>query len=143
MPVPSPGMGPPAALATGDLAGDMEALAVTAPEAAQKDATASRAEVDALKAAAVRGEMESPKGSPGGNLVNPDRAAVEASENPEAERVAEAFARAAEKIAKAEVTKVLQSAIAELKEKKRSVWLKQRNTIQPEEEDWVKEGEMI
>lgn len=114
VPVPSPGMGPPAALATGDLAGDMEALAVTAPEAAQKDATASRAEVDALKAAAVRGEMESPKGSPGGNLVNPDRAAVEASENPEAERVAEAFARAAEKIAKAEVTKVLQSAIAEV-----------------------------
>lgn len=31
----------------------------------------------------------------------------------------------------------------QLKEKKRSVWLKQRNTIQPEEEDWVKEGEMI
>lgn len=113
--VPSPGMGSPAALATGDLAGDMEALAVTAPEAAQKDAAASQAEVDALKAAtAVRGEMESPKGSPGENVVNPDGAAVEGSENPEADRVAEAFAQAVERIAKAEVTKVLQSAIAEV-----------------------------
>nr|XP_012947792.2 uncharacterized protein LOC101803678 [Anas platyrhynchos] len=142
--VPSPGMGSPAALATGDLAGDMEALAVTAPEAAQKDVAGSQAEVDALKAAAaVRGEMESLKGSSSGNVVNPDGAAVEGSENPEADRVAEAFAQAVERIAKAEVTKVLQSAIAELKEKKRSVWLKQRNTIQTEEEDWVKEGEMI
>lgn len=112
--VPSPGMGSPAALATGDLAGDMEALAVTAPEAAQKDAAASQAEVDALKAAAVRGEMERLKGSPGGNVVNPDGAAVEASENPEADRVAEAFAQAVERIAKAEVTKVFQSAIAEV-----------------------------
>ncbi|TRZ21873.1 hypothetical protein HGM15179_005162 [Zosterops borbonicus] len=37
--------GPPAALAAGDLGGDMELLAVTALEEAGKDATASQAEL--------------------------------------------------------------------------------------------------
>ncbi|KAM6059609.1 uncharacterized protein LJ206_014239 isoform 2-T2 [Theristicus caerulescens] len=145
-PVLSPGKGPPAALAAGDLAGDLEALAVTAPEGAEKDATASRAEVEGVEKAAATGEVESPEGAgPGGKADAPEGAAaivVEASEKPEAERVAEAFARAAERIAISEVAKVLQSAIAELKEKRRSSWLKPRNATQQEEEDWVKEGEV-
>ncbi|KAM6248143.1 uncharacterized protein M6G45_010135 [Spheniscus humboldti] len=124
----------------------MEPLAVTAPERAEKDATASRAEVEGAEKAAATGEVESPEGAdPGGKVVTPEGAVaivVEASENPEAERVTEAFARAVERIALSEVAKVLQSAIAELKEKRRSTWLKPRNTTQQEEDDWVKEGEV-
>lgn len=114
----SPGKGPPATLAAGDLAGDMEPLAVTAAEGAEKDATASRAEVEGAEKAAATGEVESPEGAdPGGKVVTPEGAVaivVEASENPEAERVTEAFARAVERIALSEVAKVLQSAIAEV-----------------------------
>lgn len=114
----SPEKDPPAALAAGDLAGDMETLAVIAPERAEKDATASQAEVEGVEKAVATGEVEIPEGAgPGGKVVTPEGAAaivVEASENPEAERVAEAFARAAERIAISEVAKVLQSAIAEV-----------------------------
>lgn len=117
-PVLSPGKGPPATLAAGYLAGNGEPLAVTAPEGAGKDATASRAEVEGVEKAATTGEVESPEGAgPGGKVVTPEGAAVivvEASENPEAERIAEAFARAAERIAISEAAKVLQSAIAEV-----------------------------
>ncbi|GAB0194531.1 hypothetical protein GRJ2_001918400 [Grus japonensis] len=146
-PVLSPGKGLPATLAAGDLAGGVEALVVTAPEGAEKDATASRAKVEGVEKATAKREVESPEGAgPDGKMVTTEGAAaiaMEASENPEAERVAEAFARAAERIAVSEVAKVLQSAIAELKEKRRSMWLKPRNTVQQEEEeDWVKEGEM-
>ncbi|XP_025931267.1 uncharacterized protein LOC112970750 [Apteryx rowi] len=108
----------------------MEALAVTAPEGAAKDATASQDEVEAVEKAEATGEMEIPEGAgPCGKAITPERAAagqveaeaamvvVEVSEDLEGERVAEAFARAAERIAKSEVAKVLQSAIAELKEK--------------------------
>lgn len=104
---------PPAALAAGDLAGNMELLAVTAPEEAGKDATASQAEVEGAEKTAAMPEAESPVGK----MVTPEGAAavvVGASENPAAERVAEAFARAAERTAVAEVAKVLQSAIAEV-----------------------------
>lgn len=117
-PVLSSGKGPPDALAAGDLARDVEPLAVTAPEGAEKDATASRAEVEAVKKAAAAGEVDSPEGAGlDGKVVTPGGAAatvVSASENPEAERVADAFARAAERIAKSEVAKVFQSAIAEV-----------------------------
>ncbi|KAM6387194.1 uncharacterized protein J5M81_008823 [Pluvialis apricaria] len=144
-PVLSSGKGPPAALAAGDLARDMELLAVTAPRGAEKDATASRAKVEAVEKAAAPGEVENPEGAGlDGKVVTPGGAAatvVEASENPEAERVADAFARAAERIAKSEVAKVFQSAIAELKEKRRSMQLKPRNATR-QEEDWVKEGEV-
>jgi len=117
-PVLSPGKGPPATLAAGDLAGDVEALAVMAPEGVKKDKTASRARVEGVEKAAATGEVESPEGAGlDGKMVTPDRAAViavEASENPEAERVAEAFAWAAERIAISEVAKVFQLAIAEV-----------------------------
>lgn len=91
----------------------MELLAVTAPEEAGKDATASQAEVEGAEKTAAMPEAESPVGK----MVTPEGAAavvVGASENPAAERVAEAFARAAERTAVAEVAKVLQSAIAEV-----------------------------
>lgn len=114
----SPGKGLPATLAAGDLAGGMEALVVTAPEGAEKDATASRAKVEGVEKATAKREVESPEGAgPDGKMVTTEGAAaiaMEASENPEAERVAEAFARAAERIAVSEVAKVLQSAIAEV-----------------------------
>lgn len=114
----SPGKGPPAALAAGDLAGDMELLAVTAPEEAGKDATESQTEVEGAEKAVAVPEVESPVGTGlGGKGVTPEGAVAivaGASENPAAERVAEAFASAAERIAVSEVAKVLQSAIAEV-----------------------------
>ncbi|KAM6061956.1 uncharacterized protein VSU04_008376 isoform 1-T1 [Chlamydotis macqueenii] len=147
--VPSHVKDPPVTLATGDLAGNVEPLAFTAPEDAEKDETASRAKVEGVEAAAAATEeVESPEGAgPGGKVVAPEGAAVmvEASENPEAERVAEAFAQAAERFAISEVAKVLQSAIAELKEKRRNASLKPRNTTQEEEEEDLGErgrGEM-
>lgn len=110
--------GPPAALAAGDLGGDMELLAVTALEEAGKDAIASQAEVEGTEKAAAMPEAESlVVAGLGSKAVTPEGAAeivVGASENPAAERVAEAFARAAERIAVSEVAKVLQSAIAEV-----------------------------
>lgn len=110
--------GPPVALAAGDLAGDMELLAVTAPEEAGKDATASQAEVEGAQKAAAMSEAESLVGAGLGRKVIASEGAaaivVGALESPAAERVAEAFARAAERIAVPEVAKVLQSAIAEV-----------------------------
>ncbi|XP_071612069.1 uncharacterized protein [Heliangelus exortis] len=144
-PVLSPGMGSPATLAAGDLAEGLETLAVTAPEGGEKDAAVSRAKVEAVEKAAETRKVETPeRAHPGGKVVTPEAAVIlEASEKPEAGGVAEAFARAAERIAKSEVTKVLQLAIAELKEKRRNMWLKPRNpTQQEEEEDWTKEGEV-
>lgn len=91
----------------------MELLAVTAAEEAGKDATASQAKVEEAEKTAAMPEAESQVGK----VVTPEGAAatvVGASQNPAAERVAEAFARAAERIAGAEVAKVLQSAIAEV-----------------------------
>ncbi|KAM6256882.1 uncharacterized protein LJ264_008195 isoform 1-T1 [Porphyrio hochstetteri] len=118
-PVLSLGKGLPAMLAAGDLAGDMEELAVTVPEEAEKDVTVSQTKVEGVEKAAARGQMESPEGAgPDGKMAA--AVAMEPSENPEAERAAEAFARAAERIAVSEVAKVFQSAIAELKEKRRS-----------------------
>ncbi|KAJ7406911.1 hypothetical protein WISP_130716 [Willisornis vidua] len=144
-PVLFPGKSPPATLAAGDLVRDMELLAVTAPEETGKDTTASQAEGERVEKASDAGEVESPAETGlCGKVVTPEGAeetVVEASENPEAERVAEAFAQAAERIAVSEVAKVLQSAIAELKGKRRSMWIKPRNTTQ-QEEDWVKEGEV-
>ncbi|KAM4769266.1 uncharacterized protein ACIQIH_012444 isoform 1-T1 [Cyanocitta cristata] len=141
----APGKGPPAALAASDLAGDMELLAVTAPEEAGKDATESQTAVEGAEKAVAMPEVESPVGTGlGGKVVTPEGAAAivaGASESPAAERVAEAFARAAERIAVSEVAKVLQSAIAELKGKRRSMWIKPRNATQ-REEDWMKEGEV-
>lgn len=98
----------------GDLAGDMEPLAVRAPEGAE-DATASSAEVEGGDKAAARGEVESPKGAgPGGKGPQGAAAIVEETwEYPEAE-VAAACARAAERIAVSQAAKVLQSAIAEV-----------------------------
>ncbi|KAM9533388.1 uncharacterized protein ACIB01_012539 isoform 2-T2 [Guaruba guarouba] len=126
----------------GDLAGDMEPLAVTAPEGTE-DATASSAEVEGGDKAAARGEVESPKGSgPGG--TGPQGAAAivaETWEYPEAE-VAAACSRAAERIAVSQAAEVLQSAIAELKGKRSSTWLKPKNTTQQQEEDWVEEGKV-
>ncbi|KAM6061957.1 uncharacterized protein VSU04_008376 isoform 2-T2 [Chlamydotis macqueenii] len=133
--VPSHVKDPPVTLATGDLAGNVEPLAFTAPEDAEKDETASRAKVEGVEAAAAATEeVESPEGAgPGGKVVAPEGAAVmvEASENPEAERVAEAFAQAAESF--------------QLKEKRRNASLKPRNTTQEEEEEDLGErgrGEM-
>lgn len=100
----------------GHLAGHMELLSATAPEKAGKDATASQAEVEGAEKAMPEGESLVGTGL-GGKVVAPEGAAVivvGASENPAAERVAEAFARAAERIAVSEVSKVLQSAIAEV-----------------------------
>ncbi|KAF4799400.1 hypothetical protein TURU_054728 [Turdus rufiventris] len=128
----------------GDLAGHMELLSATAPEKAGKDATASQAEVEGAEKAMPEGESLVGTGL-GGKVVAPEGAAaivVGASENPAAERVAEAFARAAERIAVSEVSKVLQSAIAELKGKRKNMWIKPRNTTQ-QEEDWMKEGEIF
>lgn len=114
----SSGKGPPASLAPSDLAGDMELLAATEPEGAERNATASRAEVERVERAAATGEAESPEEAcPGGKVVTPEQAAaivVETSENQEAGGDAELFARAAERIAISEVAKVLQSAIAEV-----------------------------
>lgn len=96
----------------------MELLAVTAPEEAGKDAATSQAEVEGAAKAAAMPEAESlVVAGLGGKVVTPEGAAeavVGASENPVAESVAEAFARAAERIAVSEVAKVLQSAIAEV-----------------------------
>lgn len=96
----------------------MELLAVTAQEEVEKDATASQAEVEGARKAAAMPEAESLVGvGLGRKVVTSEGAAaivVGASKNPMAERVAEAFARAAERIAVSEVAKVLQSAIAEV-----------------------------
>ncbi|CAM9341524.1 unnamed protein product [Bubo scandiacus] len=132
----------PATPAAGDLAGDVQPLAVTA---AEQHAAASPAKGDRAGNAVAAGKVESPEGAGlGRRVLAPEGTAiaVEAAENPEAERVTEALARAAERIAMAEVAKVLQSAIAELKEKRRSTWLKPRNATQQEEEDRVKEGKV-
>lgn len=114
----SPGKGPPATLAAADLTGDMELLSVTAPKGAEKAATASQLMVEGVEKAAATEEVESPeKAGPSGKMVTSEGApaiVVEAPENTEAQRTAEAFARAAERIAVSEVAKALQSAIAEV-----------------------------
>ncbi|KAJ7423862.1 hypothetical protein BTVI_08190 [Pitangus sulphuratus] len=125
---------------------DMELLAVVAPEETGKGAKAAQAEVEEVEKAAATGEVESSAGT--GlcvKVVIPEGAketVVEATEKPEAERDAEAFAQAAERIAVSEVAKVLQAAIAELKGKRKSMWIKPRNATQ-QEDDWVKEGEIF
>lgn len=96
----SSGMDLIAALSAGGHTGDTETLL---PRGAEKDATAS----PALEEVTATREMESLK------VANSDGAVMEASENPEAEGIAEMI-RAAERIAKCEVAKVLQSAIAEV-----------------------------
>lgn len=96
----SSGMDLIAALSAGDHAGDTETLL---PRGAEKDATAS----PALEEVTATREMESLK------VANSDGAVMEASENPEAEGIAEMI-QAAERIAKCEVAKVLPSAIAEV-----------------------------
>lgn len=96
----------------------MELLAVPAPERAEENAPASRAEVGGGEGAAATGEAASPEEAcPGGKVVTSEQATptvVEASEKQEAGGDAELFAQAAERIAIAEVAKVLQSAIAEV-----------------------------
>ncbi|XP_065543561.1 uncharacterized protein LOC136018345 [Lathamus discolor] len=126
----------------GDLAGDMEPLTVAAPAGAE-EAAASAAEVEGGDKAAARGEVESPKGAGPGGTGPQGAAAVVAEtwEYPEA-KVGAACARAAERIAVSQAAKVLQSAIAELKEKRSSTWLKPKNTTQQQEEDWVEEGKV-
>uniref|UniRef100_A0A803Y6I8 Eukaryotic elongation factor, selenocysteine-tRNA specific n=1 Tax=Meleagris gallopavo TaxID=9103 RepID=A0A803Y6I8_MELGA len=125
----SPGMDIVAALSAGDCAGGTETLL---PRGAETDVTAS----PALEETAAAREVESL------DVADPDEAVLEASENPETEGVAEII-RAAERIAKSEVAKVLQSAIAELTEMRRSAWLKPKNTTQQEEEDWEKKREVM